>query len=294
MNYVALTGGLGNQMFIYAFKISLSKVNKAVLFHPYRKNSSQYGHAGYQLEQIFNIEKEGLLTRFVLLLLSIYYQLIRLFPAKKRVSLLGLVGIHEFRVPENFVYYNGIVDSYHDKTLFRGTWQSEKYFSTVSDEVRNVFSFKESLLNKKTKELLQEIERLNNPVSIHIRRNDYLSPNYISGFGGICTLDYYRMAIDTIIQNVDNPVFFVFSDDIGWCKENLNTEQVVFIDWNVGVESWQDMFLMSKCKHNIIANSSFSWWGAWLNSNPDKIVIAPRIWWNGLKDDVVPEGWIRI
>ncbi len=294
MNYVALTGGLGNQMFIYAFKVSISKMNKAVLFHPYFNHSSQYGNAGYQLEKIFDIKKDDIWTRMVLLFLSIYYHLIRLFPANKRASLFRLIGIHEYRVPDNFVFYDGIIESYHERTLFRGTWQSEKYFYSVSDVIRQSFSFREDLLNKQTKQLFKDICQITNPVSIHIRRNDYLSAQYVSGFGGICTEEYYCHAVKMMNAHVKDPFYLVFSDDIKWCREHIQLSDAIYVDWNTGADSWQDMFMMSKCKHNIIANSSFSWWGAWLNSNPEKIVIAPRTWWNGLKDDVVPDSWIRI
>lgn len=294
MNYVALQGGLGNQMFVYAFKIALSQTNRTILFHPYRKRSPQYGYAGYQLEQIFRIPKERFSSRLHLNLLYIYWFFVRLFPRRHREKLYRVWGIKELHVPENFVYYGGILDKEYDKTLFRGTWQSEKYFSSVSEEVRSIYSFNEVLLNQTTKLFAEKILTFDNPVSIHIRRNDYLSPKYNSGFGGICTKEYYNKAIAYIKEYVKAPVFIVFSDDIDWCKNNFDQNHAIFVDWNIGTDSWQDMFLMSKCKHNIIANSSFSWWGAWLNTNLDKIVIAPKVWWNGIKDDVVPDSWIRM
>lgn len=292
MNFVTLTGGLGNQMFIYAFKVSLSKNNETALFHPNR--SKDYGHAGYQLREIFNLEEEGIKAKWALGLFTAYWHCIRLFPKKVSPKLLKLVGIKEFCVPENFVFYEGIVGQNFKNTLFRGTWQSEKYFDNVSDQIRQLFSFKVNLINDRTKHMLDIIKSKQSPISIHVRRDDYLSSKYVSGFGGICTIEYYNKAVERIKEEVIDPVFYIFSDDINWCRENLKLEQGVFIDWNTGKESWQDMFLMSQCKHNIIANSSFSWWGAWLNSNSEKIVIAPRIWWNGLKDDVVPDSWIRI
>ena len=152
---------------------------------------------------------------------------------------------------------------------------------------------KEELLNEATRELRNTIENCN-AASLHVRRDDYLSTTYAYGFGGICTTAYYQNAIAYMKEKTIDPAFFVFSDDINWCRENLDVEGATFVDCNHGDESWQDMFLMSKCKHNIIANSSFSWWGAWLNNNTNKIVVAPDRWWNGLKDDVVPETWIRI
>jgi hypothetical protein len=132
-------------------------------------------------------------------------------------------------------------------------------------------------------------------VSIHIRRGDYLSSKFVDGFSNICTIDYYNRSIDKIKSNLDLPVFFVFSDDQEWVKQNIIIKNAFYLNHNIGKNSWQDMYLMSKCKHNIIANSSFSWWGAWLNSNNQKIVIAPKKWWNDFKqDDVVPETWVRL
>lgn len=294
MNYVVLTGGLGNQMFIYAFKLTLSQKGKTILFHPYRNNSPQYGHAGFQLKQIFNIKGDGIWAEVSALCLSIYWHITRVFPQTIRQRLISIIGIKEIRVPNNFVFYDYIVHTEYKNTLFRGTWQSEKYFHSSAVDVRDAFSFNKELLNDKTKSFLNDIVKMGITISIHIRRSDYLSSKYISGFGNICTLDYYSKAIRYIDNLVSKPTYIVFSDDILWCKNNIDLRNAFFVDWNHGKESWQDMFLMSNCTHNIIANSSFSWWGAWLNSNNDKIVIAPKIWWNGIDDDVVPENWIRL
>lgn len=177
--------------------------------------------------------------------------------------------------------------------LFMGTWQSQHYFQGAEREVREAFTFKVQLLNEKTRRLMGQLEQCES-VSLHVRRDDYLSPTYAKGFGGICTQAYYQTAIEYMRKRIGQPRLFVFSDDLDWCRSNLSIADAVFVDWNRNEDSWQDMFLMSKCKHNIIANSSFSWWGAWLNTNPDKIVVAPKRWWNGIKDDVVPEHWVRL
>ena len=114
-------------------------------------------------------------------------------------------------------------------------------------------------------------------------------------YGNICTLDYYYKSIEYIINNVNNPTFFIFSDDITWVKEKINLPNAVYVNHNIGKDSWQDMFLMSCCKHNIIANSSFSWWGAYLNNNPTKIVVSPSIFINSTsKQDIVSESFIKI
>lgn len=134
-----------------------------------------------------------------------------------------------------------------------------------------------------------------NSVSIHIRRGDYLSEINQGLYGGICTEMYYAKAITYICNKIDQPSFFVFSNEIDWVKNNVDIPNPTYIDFNNGADSWQDMFLMSQCKHNIIANSSFSWWGAWLNRNTNKIVITPSRFINLEEDsDIIPDAWIRI
>lgn len=132
-------------------------------------------------------------------------------------------------------------------------------------------------------------------VSLHIRRGDYLTAEN-SIFQNICTPTYYKNAVSYMNSNVVNPYYFIFSNDIEWCKNNLNLDNITFVDWNIGVNSYKDMQLMSLCKHNIIANSSFSWWGAWLNNNPNKVVCVPKRWYNN-KATVYgecPDSWVRI
>ncbi|MDR0428165.1 MAG: alpha-1,2-fucosyltransferase, partial [Dysgonamonadaceae bacterium] len=149
-------------------------------------------------------------------------------------------------------------------------------------------------LSSKSKELYDIIKE-ENSISIHIRRGDYLSSSNINYVGNICNITYYIEAIKKIEQMVENPVFFIFSNDIKWAQENLQLANVHYIDWNKKEDSWQDMFLMSKCKHNIIANSTFSWWRAWLNQYVEKIIISPDLFYNGEKaTDLIPESWIKI
>lgn len=293
MKLVAITGGLGNQMFIYAFMVRLSQMHKSCLFHPYKDSSKKYGQEGFQLEEVFTLRPVDHKKDIGLLLFGLYWHVTRIFPKGMRSAMLALVGVKVVNVAENFVFYPEVLQSEPGGELFVGTWQSERFFQGAEQEVRKAFTFKEWLLNEKTRQLVKEIEKCES-VSLHVRRGDYLSMKYTRGFGGICTQAYYLAAIKSMKDRIAKPRFFVFSDDLDWCKANLNIPDVFFVDWNRGAESWQDMYLMSKCKHNIIANSSFSWWGAWLNANPEKIVVAPKQWWNGIKDDVVPETWIRI
>jgi hypothetical protein len=293
MKLVAATGGLGNQMFDYAFMVRLSKEHPARLFHPYGDKSGRYGHAGFQLEEIFALRPEDRSRHLGTTLFGVYWHVIRVFPKKMRPFLLRLAGMSEVKVAENFVFYPEVLRSAHKNELFMGTWQSQRYFEGAEEEVREAFAFKEELLNEPSRKMKEAIESCN-AVSLHVRRDDYLSTTYAQGFGGICTTAYYQKAIAYMKENTDHPRLFVFSDDIGWCRNNLDVADATFVDCNHGDESWQDMYLMSRCQHNIVANSTFSWWGAWLNAHPDKIIVAPDRWWNGLKDDVVPDEWVRV
>lgn len=194
MKLVAATGGLGNQMFDYAFMVRLSKEYPARLFHPYNDKSDRYGHAGFQLDEIFALRPADKSCHFGTTLLGVYWHVIRVFPKKIRPVLLRLAGMSEVKVTENFVFYPEVLQSVHKNELFMGTWQSQRYFEGTEDEVRRAFSFKEELLNEPSRKLREAIESCN-AVSLHVRRDDYLSTTYAQGFGGICTIVYYQKAI---------------------------------------------------------------------------------------------------
>ena len=137
-----------------------------------------------------------------------------------------------------------------------------------------------------------------NSVSIHVRRGDYLTNPVTFQTHGLCDIDYYKKAIDEILDLVDKPHFFIFSDDQSWAKSNIifgaPTDYVMH---NNSLKNYEDLRLMSYCRHHIIANSSFSWWGAWLGNNPEKIVIAPKKWFNDPKidtTDLIPDTWLRL
>lgn len=296
MKFVQVSGGLGNQMFNYAFCLELRELGyNTILLVTRKKSSKGYGHQGFELDKVFNIRKSQdpysyLISKFV----SWFSQTIRFFPRRYKSFLFKCIGISVVKVDENFVFYKQVFSFENRNELFMGTWQSEKYFKHAIKQVQQSFVFKTNLLSKLTKEVEKTILKTNS-VSIHIRRGDYFSSQYIDGFGGICTLEYYIKAISIIKAKTENIKLFIFTDDITWAKENLQFLELTFVSHNIGNNSWQDMYLMSICKHNIIANSSFSWWAAWLNKNNEKIVVAPQRWWSSMeKDDVVPENWIRI
>ena len=143
--------------------------------------------------------------------------------------------------------------------------------------------------------LLQEQMRREQAVAVHVRRGDYLLPENSRKYGNICTLQYYKNAMQYMKKKVPDAKFYFFSNDSEWVRKNLANGDSVIVDCNHGKENYLDMYLMSQCSHNIIANSSFSWWGAWLNQNPDKIVISPQRWFSHLDaSDAICEDWVRV
>lgn len=172
---------------------------------------------------------------------------------------------------------------------FFGYFQSEKYFKHCEDKIREMFTFNDGIvakMNNKYGDLL----KVKDACSVHIRRGDYIGNN----FHEVCHLQYYKDAIAEMKKRTDIYWFLIFSDDIAWCKENLKGENFVFIEDNSNIE---DLYLQTQCSHNIICNSSFSWWGSWLGGNKDKIVIAPDKWFNDTSmntSDLLPKEWIKI
>lgn len=178
-------------------------------------------------------------------------------------------------------------------TFYYGGWHTEKYFLESKNAIVKEFEFTQP----NDQENIAYITKINqtNSVSIHVRRGDFLNANNINLFGDICTKDYFIKAVALIESKVSNPHFFVFSNDLKWVKENLIINNVNYVNCNSGKNSWKDMYLISLCKHNIISNSTFSWWGAWLNKHANKIVISPnRFLKSDTVTDVYPESWIKI
>lgn len=205
----------------------------------------------------------------------------------------------EYRLfPGRCSYYQEKKTGTLDRRVFRlddvylaGYWQSEKYFDEVKAEIREIYQFSD-LFTEYQRSMLDKI-RNTNAVSLHIRRGDYLQSPEIYG-----TIDrkYYWDAMHYLEERIEKIQFFLFTDDIDWAKQNYKGKNITVIeDSGKLVTNNLDMALMSACKHNIIANSSFSWWGAWLNRNPDKIVIAPKRWEvNAKMPDVWCEGWVKL
>jgi len=161
-----------------------------------------------------------------------------------------------------------------------------------------LFSFNIDLLSDSNKKILQTIKETNS-ISIHVRRGDYVEDKVTNAYHGVCNLEYYLEALKQLERRYDNLILFFFSDDIDWVKKKFSylEQSKFFVENNINEKNWIDMCLMSSCKHNIIANSSFSWWGAWLNSNASKTVFAPKKWNYNKELDIsslLPVEWIKL
>lgn len=285
-----LSGGLGNQMFEYAAGRALSLRHKTDL------HMDLY---------ILNKKTKATIRNYELIVFQIETHIIKSNLNKIAVKGFGFLksnslgrmflnNIGIFRDEKAQCYDSRFKDLSEKTTLF-GYFQNENYFKGISKQLRIDFTFKAPLKGKND-EIRTVIEQ-NTSVSIHIRRGDYSNSN--SNLP-ILDISYYKKAIEHIASQVNKPYFFIFSDGIDWVKENLDLSKFnhQFIDWNKNENSYIDMQLMSMCKHNIIANSSFSWWAAWLNANPNKLVIAPDKWYKGdngkYPDGFLPKEWITL
>jgi len=199
-------------------------------------------------------------------------------------------------VTERHVHYDRSILDSPDNSYLDGYWQSEKYFKEIESVIRKEFILKSAPAGKNL-ELERQIEDTLS-VGVHIRRGDYVTNPSLYDKHGVCSLEYYRRAFDYILAKYTNPVFYIFSDDMDWAKNHINVgSPIVFVDHNSGANSYEDIRLMSLCKHNIISNSTFSWWAAWLNRNKERTVIAPQSWFNDSSlstADLIPDGWIRL
>lgn len=285
MVIVKILGGLGNQMFQYALGVSISLSGKNVKYD--LSEMDEYKTHSYQIENfkvnIVRADKNEIST--------LKNSIINRFFRKLNIGIM----VKSTHIYENVGMYNSEILKMENAYL-DGYWQSEKYFVKYREHILNDFTIK-TILNSRTVSIGNEID-FNNSVSLHIRRGDYVTNETTNKIHGVCSLDYYQSAVSIINQKLSSPVFYIFSDDIDWARENLKIKnKTVFVSHNDIDHGYEDMYLMSKCKHNIIANSSFSWWAAWLNQNPGKIVINPSKWFvSGQYNnkDLIPAGWISL
>ncbi|MCC8146952.1 MAG: alpha-1,2-fucosyltransferase [Bacteroidales bacterium] len=296
MAIIVLSGGLGNQMFQYAFFLAKEKNGEKMYLNTYSLQK-EGTHNGYELEKLFRINApyaSSFSVKIVRKLLIFQKKKGFHFLATLLLSLLRLSGINYIQEKGYAEFNKQYLNLGKDNTLYFGFWQSPKYFESINETIRNTFSFNKLNVSEKTNSLLKKIKETES-ISIHIRRGDYLSEQNKKIYSGICTRAYYHKALSFIEQEVKDPLYIVFSDDPEWSKRNFPLKNVVYADWNSGKNSWEDMFLMLNCKHNILANSTFSWWGAWLNAHPQKKVLAPAKFMNNYPTpDIYPPDWIII
>ena len=302
MIVVKIQGGLGNQLFQYAFAKHVAEIRKDIL----KLDISSYR---------YNFNRNFVLDKF-----SIDCQrasmddLMRFYPGRSRLrhivdvlmegtapKLETVLGKKfRYKVPttdEKLTISEHKVDVHNSSEYIYidGYWQDPKLFDDISDQIRNEFTLS-SRINRPVKyqSLHKEIDSKNS-VSIHIRCGDYENNAFTRAkYGGICDASYYQKAQRTIEEKVENPWYFVFSDDIGWVKANRDLgNNVTYIENDRSSRDYLDLSLMSECKHNIIANSTFSWWGAWLNQHPEKIVVTPKKWTNDcIESKIIPREWV--
>jgi len=286
MIVINLKGGIGNQMFQYALgrKLALKNNDELKLETAGLARANEVGdiYRPFSLEA-FNIDKNIASAEEVQKLKYPY----GIFSKGWRYF--------SFKVlRRKYTLFDPAVLKWKGDLFLDGYWQSPRYFEDIRDTLLTEFSL-HSPLSPTVEKYRKQIEA-GTSVSVHIRREDYVkNPRVLQEFG-ICEASYYNKAIEHIGSTVNNPNFFVFSDDIEWVKENLPLPTSTVFVQDKNLRDVEELSLMSMCQHNIIANSSFSWWGAWLNKNNDKIVTAPTPWFNnGSYDkDLIPKTWIQI
>lgn len=289
MIIVKLIGGLGNQMFQYAVGRALADMN------------------GCQLKLDISGFAEYPLRRYELDVLQIRADVAT---AKEIAHFRGKKPPHPFidrvkkaiRWPQPGIFmertftFDPEVLNFKPPTYLEGFWQSEKYFMHIADALRRDFTLSMAL-NEENLSIQQQMIA-HESISLHVRRGDYVTNAHTAQYHGVCSLEYYREAVKYIAGRVREPHFFAFSDDPEWVGQNLKIDHpMILVSANGPNKGAWDMALMKSCRHHILANSSFSWWGAWLNPSNQKQVVAPRNWFNQAPQDtrdLIPESWVRL
>lgn len=291
---VALTDGLANRMFQYAFGLGLKSQGIDV----------QYDRCHYKpkINQTWEFVELSDAFPHIDIRYTSVFDFFFTFPgyikgSRYILKILGFLKIEKVFIEKSLAFVPDINKEIDGKTLFYGHWQTEKYFEMCPDSVRKQFEF--SPFTELQNIDCQNKMRNEESVAIHVRKGkDY---SLWKSTHGICDKDYYLRAIKYMKEKIHNPIFYVFTDNPQWVRDNIKEIDYTLVDWNPikGKYNFRDMQLMACSKHNIIANSTYSWWGAWLNKTPYKIVIAPEKWVNGLEqhlvdNDIIPTGWIKM
>ncbi len=287
-----LLGGLGNQLFQYAAGRALAISQHSTLKLDVSSFNRGTHHQGFQLPDIFRGSFQTVTQAEVDVVLgwrsSSHLRYFFSQPIRRLLS-----GPNYVAEP-HFQYWPGIWQVGPNAYL-SGYWQSARYFADCASQIRDELAFKLKLTGRNA--MLADQIRQCNAVSVHVRRGDYVNNTRAAAHHGACSVAYYRDAVQRMVRDAGPAEFYIFSDDPQWVLENIQVDvPCVYVDHNRGSVSYCDMQLMSLCKHHIIANSSFSWWGAWLNPSTSKIVIAPQNWFAKPipTQDLLPSQWIQL
>ena len=278
-----IIGGMGNQFFQYAAGRALS------IRHSTPLKLDIHDFAEYELRRF---ELGNFPTQFSL---ATEEDTRLLKPATNLAKALQYLRSKKNRTyhRERHFHYDPGFKKIGAETYLKGNFQSQKYFQDIRPVLLQELAVPENKIGK-VSDLGKQIKN-ENSVSVHIRRTDYTKPVFLE-YHGLCTAAYYREAIDHLRKADPDCRFYFFSDDIDWAQNEIPVENATYVSGNIANTHYEDFYLMQCCRHNIIANSSFSWWAAWLNSFPGKTVIAPRKWFgpSGPADtqDIIPETWI--
>jgi hypothetical protein len=309
MIIVRLSGGLGNQMFQYALGRRLSqqlqatlKLDLSILTHTPNRSYSLH-----HFNVIENIASEKEIYRFSGVPQTLFQKITHrikkhmpftynIFYNLTKVSKKKHVDNHFIVYSEPHFHFDPNVLKLCGNIYLRGYWQSEKYFKDIKNIIYEEFTIKKPLKGRNL-ELARQIENCNS-VCLHFRRGDYVTSPKWRVTHGVCSINYYRAAIQILKSHVSNPHFFIFSDDPGWVKNNFEfSDPKTVVDHNSPEKNYEDLRLMGLCQNHIIANSTFSWWGAWLALRKNGLVIAPKKWFGEermgkrVMDDLYAEGW---
>lgn len=293
MIIVSLIGGLGNQLFQYALGRTLAEKHQTELyldvsgFQNYQLHRYSLQH--FRIVEKFmppDLERRLSWSRSRGRLSHWSYQVRRRFDPQR----------YPVTVSERGFRFDPSVLSRSPPVHLEGYWQSEQYFSSIAEILREELAVRStaSCRNQELAQLMTESES----ISLHVRRGDYASNPQTLAIHGVCSTEFYERALRHVRSFCSNPHVFIFSDDPEWCRANLNIElPTTYVDHNDAAHNYEDLRLMSSCRYNIIANSTFSWWGAWLNRHPARIVVAPARWFQTTErddTDLIPPGWIRM
>lgn len=285
MIIVKIIGGLGNQMFQYAYAKALQQKGYEVKIDVSAFNTYTL-HGGYQLDK-YNIDLEATTT----------VENNQFYKNSIVSKLLKKLGLYYSKIiEEKSLFFDENLLRVEDDKYIQGYFQSEKYFLDIREVILKQFTMISNITSY-SKQVEKSILNSQNSCSIHIRRGDFTN-SVNKNLHGICNIEYYEKAIQLMNNKEENINYFIFSDDIDWVKDNLKVNNAAYIDSEEKRLPHEDIYLMSLCKNNIIANSSFSWWGAWLNQNDKKIVIAPKRWFADEKmyaqsKDIICKSWIK-